>query len=383
MRHTCARLSSPTDEDLKRTLEGGADDLEAARLRLEALVPAIESWRWRTRVREVADIARAVVRSLPDLRPLVARARRRATSESWSKSSKLRALVERVHAQLLALDEAVTSREYETLEALLVATVGLTRKVAIHERETAAAEVLDAEDPLVARLQRFSEEVAKVFGRPRGGARTVAFTYDDHERLRPVWRDGEDALAEAWARVAKVDSTGGVERWLRSRAGVAPRQSGRIKLKTGPTVLAAAEFWRTHALALRTQYVSEHFAPLRVEDEEESEALKFVLARHADGAALLGDDARAALLMLAHELMGGAPGRVPLTGGVTRVREWAALADTLPRDDEDWVRLRESLRVVMSRTVAPVLPPLKRVAGVPPRKVEQTLADFFPPPSRT
>lgn len=375
-------MSSPTDEDLKRTLEGGADDLEAARLRLEALVPAIESWRWRTRVREVADIARAVVRSLPELRPLVARTRRRATAENWNKSSKLRALVERVHAQLLALDHAVVSREYETLEALLLATVGLTRKVAIHERETAAVEVLDAEDPLVARLQRFQEEVAKVFGRPRGGSRTVAFTYDDHERLRPLWRDGENALGEAWARIAKVDSTGGVERWLKGRAAVAPRQSARLK-RNGPSVLAAAEFWRSHALALRTQYVTEHFAPLRVQEEEESEALKFVLLRHTDGAAVLGEDARAALLMLAHELMGGAPGRVPLTGGVTRVREWAALADTLPRGDEDWVRLRESLRVVMSRTVSPVLPPLKRVAGVPPRKLEQTLADFFPPPART
>lgn len=353
--------------------------LEAAKLRLAVLVPALQSWRWRTRVREVADIARAVVRSLPELEPLVARARRRASSEGWGKGG-LRAVLDEVHGQLQALHAAVAEREYASLEALVVGTVGLTRKVAIHERETAAAEVLDAEDPLVARLVRFHEEVAKVFGRPRGGARTLAFTYEDHERLRPLWRDGEDALAEAWARIARVDSTGGVERWLRGRAAVAPRQSGRVKLKSGPVALAAAEFWRTHALALRTQYVSEHYAPVRVLEDEESEALKFVLARHGDGAAVLGDDARAALLMLAHELMGGAPGRVPLSGGVRRVREWAMLADTLPRDDEDWVRLRESLRVVMSRTVAPVLPPLKRPAGAPPRKVEQALADFFPPP---
>jgi hypothetical protein len=370
-------LSSSSDTDHARALEGGAALLEATRLRLEALVPAIQSWRWRTRVREVADIARAVVRSLGEVRPLVGRARRRATSEGWAKGSAVRTLVERVAAQLEALDAAVTSREYDSLEQLVLATVGLTRKVAIHERESAASEVLDAEDPLVARLARFHEEVSKVFGRPRQ-ARSVSFTFEDHERLRPVWRDGEDALAEAWARIARLDSTGGVERWLKSRAAVAPRQSQRTKTKSGPAVLAAAEFWRSHALALRTQFVTEHFAPVRVQEEEESEALKFLLLRHGEGAAVLGDDARAALLMLAHELMGGAPGRVPLTGGVQRVRAWAELADTLPRDDEDWVRLRDSLRVVMARTVSPVLPPLKRVPGTPPRRTEQVLADFFP-----
>ncbi|MFT3712037.1 MAG: hypothetical protein QM817_30715 [Archangium sp.] len=370
-------MSSASDQDHVRALEGGAALLEASRLRLEALVPALESWRWRTRVREVADIARAVIRSLPELRPLVERARRRATSENWAKASAVRTLVERVAKLLSSLDEAVTSREYESLEQLVVSTIGLTRKVAIHERETAASEVLDAEDPLVARLARFHEEVSKVFGRPRQ-ARTVSFTFEDHERLRPVWRDGENALAEAWARIARVDSTGGVERWLKSRAAVAPRQSGRAKTKSGPAVLAAAEFWRTHALALRTQFVTEHFAPVRVQEEEESEALKFLLQRHTEGAAVLGEDARAALLMLAHELMGGAPGRIPLTGGVHRVRAWAELADTLPRDDEDWVRLRDSLRVVMARTVSPVLPPLKRVPGTPPRRSEQLLADFFP-----
>jgi hypothetical protein len=42
------------------------------------------------------------------------------------------------------------------------------------------------------------------------------------------------------------------------------------------------------------------------------------------------------------------------------------------------VRLRDSLRVVMARTVSPVLPPLKRVPGTPPRRTEQVLADFFP-----
>lgn len=361
--------------ELKQRLEGGFDALQAAELRLKALVPALRSWRWEAKVRGLADVARAFVREEAALRLLVPRAARRVVSEAWPKGP-TRALVESVEALLHALDEALTDRGFPSLEPLVLAVVGVPRRVALNEREDAAAEVLDAHDPLVARLLALEASLSAVFGRPheRGGA--VPFSLAEYDALGPTWAAGRAALAEAWQRLRRLDETGGVERWLQRRAEVAPRVHQRSRHRLGPAALAGAAFWHQHATALRRQWLEERFAPVLVQEAEEEACFRLVLARVDDGGARLGESAREALLMLANELR-GAGTRAPLAGGARQVHAWAALADVQPSDD--WRRLRDALQVVMARTKGPALSPLARSLEGPRRPAApQRLTDFFP-----
>jgi hypothetical protein len=379
-------MSAQEEElELKQRLEGGHAVLQAAELRLDALVPALGSWRWEAKVRALADVARAFVRDEVPLRALVARAARRVVSEAWPKGP-TRSLVEHVGALLARLDVSLTERGFPSLETLVLAVVGAPRRVSLAERDAAAAEVLDPGDQLVAQLLTLQEALSSLFGRPHARGGDVPFSLSEYDALLPTWEAGRGALAEAWGRVGRIDNTGGVERWLRRRAEVAPRASHRTTHRLGPVALAGAGFWHRHATALRRQWLEERFAPVEVREVEEEVCFRFVLARRDDGAARGASSfeqraadtpatAREALLMLAHEVR-GVGARVPLQGGVREVRAWASLADTRPSDD--WRRLRDALQVVMGRTRGPALSPLSRSLEVPPRTpAAQRLADFF------
>ncbi|MFO0594968.1 MAG: hypothetical protein U0228_06680 [Myxococcaceae bacterium] len=384
-------------DDLRKRLEGDAEALDRAVVRLRALVPALGAWTWKARVRGLADVARAVARSELTTRKAIDRALRRARAEAWPRGA-TRSLVEDAASLFESLDAQLERHGFATLDDLVLAVVGQRRAVGLAERESAAAEVLDPEDPLVARLSRFTTAVAPLYGRPRD-ARALPLSRTEHAALTDAWTDGLLALTEAWRRVDGLDESGGVTRWLQRRAGVAPKSTRT--LRTGPGALAGAEYWKHHALAAQAFAVETHFAPVKVAEPERAACFEFLLRRHDDGSARLDLDpqpasppskrttagrartdspqeerARAALLMLAHELRGGAPGRAALEGGVRQVAQWASTADAL-QGEPDWTSLRDALRLVTARSFQRSLPPLAQKGG-PRRPLEQKLADFFP-----
>lgn len=360
-------------DELRARLEDGAELLEATRLRLRALAPALEGWRWKHRLRALSDVARQVARSEPKSRATLGRAQRRAESEAWPAGA-TRELVEETAALQTRLDAALKTLGYQTLRDALGAVVGVPRAVPLPERDAAAAEVLDPDDEPVLTLTTFADALEALFGRPLVRGARLPFTLDEFDAALARWPEGVRALDEGWARVTRVDTTGGVERALRRRAKQAPGRRGA----PGPRALTRAAFWLDKAEATLAQLVEERVAPVQPLASERVALTRWLLLRERDGAARLeGEAPRAVLVMLAHEVFGGFDGRARLDGGLAQVRRWASLADAL-EGDEDWRRLRDGLRQLRV-TPAPVLPPLYRV-GTParsPPRAPARLADFF------
>ena len=378
-----AERGEPSDEELRRRLEASAPLLESTRTRYLALVPALASWSWRQRLRAVAELAREVSRREEDVEQALSRATRRARVEAWPEGE-VRSLLEELtvlRARFIALLEkrlGLSELPGPGLRTLLDQVVGAPRKVAMSDREAAAQEALETREGLITSLQRFGAALEGLFGRPLARGKKLPFTLTEYDALTAAYPEGEPALAEAWARIERIDTTGGVERELTRRAKRTTRGSRGLP---GPRALAHAAFWRTTADAHTRALLDERFAPLGVLAHERTLALRFLLAREGDGAARLpGDEPRAALLMLAHELTASPEGRAPLEGGHAQVRAWAARADGLAGED-DWRRLRDGLRALAGRTFRSALPPLYRV-GKPPARVAlpERLTDFFSPP---
>lgn len=370
----------PSDEELRRKLEAAAPLLEATRTRYRALIPALQAWGWRQRLREVADIAREVARTDDEVRHALERASRRAEAESWPEGE-VRTLLQDTTALREKLSEAVTRRlerdapPGEGLVALLGQVLGVPRQVAMGEREAAAQEALQLDEALIPSLQRFGAALEAVFGKPLTRGQRLPFTLAGYEALLSEFPPGVRALQQGWAQVTRIDTTGGVERELRRRAKRAPKSS---RGAGGPRALVHATFWRAAAEAHVEAILAERFAPVLLMEDERPAALRWLLARELDGAArLAAKSARSALLMLAHELTASPEGRAPLQGGRAQVRGWAAEADRL-EGDEDWRRLRDGLRALAARSFRSALPPLYRV-GQPTERaaLPERLTDFF------
>ena len=391
-----AQRRTAADEALRTKLEAAAPFLEATRLRYRALIPSLQAWGWRDRLRAVADIAREVARADEEVVQALQRARRRAEVEAWPVGEVL-TLLDETASLRAQLHEALERRlgraagAGEGLFALLALVVGIPRKVSLGEREAAAHEALTTDEALVPALQRFGGALQVVFGRPIVRAQRLPFTLAEYDALLAGWSDGVRALARGWAQVERIDTTGGVARELRRRAKRSPKGSRGVP---GPRALVHATFWCV-AAELRVQaLLAERFVPVQVRPNEYPAALRWLLAREVDGAARLHETpgssvhplspaaeretrARAALLMLAHELTASPEGRAPLTDGRMQVHSWAAQADRLEGDD-DWRRLRDGLRALSGRSFRSALPPLYRVG----KRTERTaaperLTDFF------
>ena len=378
-----AERRQPTDDELRRRLEDTAPLLESTRTRYLALVSALAAWNWRRRLRAVADVAREVSRQEEEVEQALTRAARRANAEAWP-PGEVRALLEELislRARFVALLEkrlGLSELPGPGLRTLLDQVVGTPRKVAMGDREAAAQEALETVEGLIPALHRFGAALEGLFGRPLTRGQRLPFTLAEYDAVLAAIPEGERALSQAWARVARIDTTGGVERELTRRAKRTTRSSRGL---AGPRALAHADFWRRAALAHTQTLIDERFAPLMVLEAERTAALRFLLAREIDGAARLAQTGpRAALLMLAHELTASPEGRAPLKGGHGQVRAWAALADGLEGDD-DWRRLRDGLRALAARSFRSALPPLYRV-GKPVGRVAlpERLTDFFSPP---
>ncbi len=366
-----------SDEELLRRLEDAAPLLEATRARYRALLPAVQAWGWRQRLREVCDIAREVARTDEQVEQALRRATRRAQAEAWPEGA-ARELIEDVNALRTRLNAAVVRRLEHSgagLLALLGLVIGVPRKVAMGERDAAAQEALQLHDGLILRLERFGTALELLFGRPLVRDHRLPFTLPEYDALLAQWSEGTKALTQGWAAIARIDTTGGVERELLRRSQRAPQKT---RSAPGPRALVHATFWNTAADAHLQLLLEERFSPLQLKETERVTALRFLLAREVDGAARLPDDGpRAALLMLAHELTASPEGRARLTGGREQVSTWAARADALA-GDEDWRRVRAGLRALASRSTRLSLPPLYRVGKRTERApLPERLTDFF------
>lgn len=375
-------MVEPSDEAQRRTLEDASALLEATRVQLRALVPALKAWGWEGRLRAVADIARAVARSDAAVARVLERAQRRATVEAWRQGKTLSLLdeVAALRAQLLAtLEQRLGEPSSATagLRVLLRGVVGVPRRVSHGEREAAATEALTLDDELVPTLERLGAALEGVFGRPVQRGQFLPFSLEEYDAARALLAAGAPVLDAAWTAVRRIDTSGGLAPELERRARRAPRSKQRSPTRA----LVHATFWREFADAQLTTVLAERFAPVGVKPREAVAAMRFLLRRERDGAAVLElPGPRGALLMLAHELTASPAGRARLDGGAGHVARLAAAADALEGRDDDWRRLRDGLRALAVRSSGTALPPLYRVGqSVPARpRLPERLSDFFP-----
>ena len=112
------------EAELRRKLEGAVEQLEATRLRLRALVPALKAWRWKSRTLALVDGLRAVALEDSVVRHATARALRRAEAERWPNGA-TRTLVEETASWLRAFDAALADRGFPDAATLMRAFVGV------------------------------------------------------------------------------------------------------------------------------------------------------------------------------------------------------------------------------------------------------------------
>lgn len=375
-------MAHASDEELLRRLEDAGPLLQATLTRYKALLPALKSWSWKKRLRDLADVAREVALADAQVAQALHRAQRRADAEHWP-DGKARSLLEDVSELRVHLELSITKHlEREEppgtgLLALLDQLLNVPRQVPLGERDAAAHEALSFELDLIPSLESFGAAVERLFSRPLARGKRLPFSLAEYDALLARWAEGAQALGKAWSLVERIDTTGGVERELARRAKRAPKSSRGLR---GPRALVHATFWNTTAIAHQKTVIDERFAPAQLDEAEHRAAFRFLLAREVDGAAKLELEApRAELLMLAHELTASPEGRAPLVGGRARVGAWARAADAL-HEEEDWRRLRDGLRALTARSVGLSLPPLYRVGRKSERApLPERLTDFFSP----
>jgi hypothetical protein len=190
------------------------------------------------------------------------------------------------------------------------------------------------------------------------GAGPIPASDEELTALVRDWSAGAQALDQVRERLDEVDLTGGVWRSLVRRSKRAP---GPTLEATGPAQVVHALFWREFAVSRMKRVLDARFEPAQVADHERLTVFVW-LARRQRGPEKLGfmPRPRAALLELALLLRGSA-GAVPGHDAFAVLRGLADEADGA-RQDPDWNRVRESLKLVLRVSSAPAafLPPVQR-----------------------
>src|SRR5438045_988850 len=96
-------------DELLLRLEDAGPLLEATLTRYRALVPALNAWGWKQRLRALADVAREVARTDGQVEQSLRRAHRRAEGEGWPEG-KARALLEDLSELRAQLEAAIANR---------------------------------------------------------------------------------------------------------------------------------------------------------------------------------------------------------------------------------------------------------------------------------
>jgi hypothetical protein len=359
------------DEELRIRLEGGAELLEAARLRFRTLVPALSGLGWKDKVRRNVEVLREVAGLQPQVDAALALVKRRASAEGWPDGPLVRGFSET--ASLRAeLEQRVATRLgkklglVEGLVALEAAVVFAPRLVLPGSRWAVTCEVLPTTAPFVQQARAFGEQLQRLFG-PRRDDETspVAASDDELVAFERGWWAGQRALDQAFERLDTIDLTGGTRRSLVRRAR---RPQVTLVDGSGAAMVLHAVHWREAALAHQQRVLTAKLEPAQVQPHERLVVYLWLARRAKAGGRLeLKPRPRAALLELA-ALLRGQLGATPTLDGFGSLRTLATEADAAP-DDPDWRRVLESLKLVMRVMAAPdaFLPPVRRVSAPRPR----------------
>jgi hypothetical protein len=321
-------------------------------------------------------LLREAARAQAEVEVLLERVERRARAEGWPAHGEVVRCAREVRRLREALEVALSrrlgagegmeplGRSLERLEARLLGA----RRGLPGEPWQAALEALPGHLPELEHTARFGAALEAAFLRPTPPGQRLPFSLEELEALAAAWEEGERALAAVWQRLGALDATGTLERLLRRRARRVPGKAPR----NGLEVLWHAESWRALAGTRLDALLAARVEPVRCREGERLLVARWLWRREGDVEARLSaserlPEGRAGLFELAHELVALGALPPPAHAVWERLLERAARADGA-REDADWFRVREVLRLRLHARAAPErreLPPLYRTLGRP------------------
>lgn len=352
-------------------LEGRAERLEVARLRLTALTKMLEGFRWKSRLRDNTALLRETAADQLEVEEALAAVARRAKAEGWPRDAAVvtcAAEVERLSNRVasLALKRLGVKCRPEDLsqrlEHLELLVLGEPRVVLPGQRWKAAQQALPPSHRDVQRAGRFAALLEGLFKRPMQPSQRVPFSLDEVDLLIAEWPEGQAALAAVWTRVEKIDTAGTLGAFLKRRATSTPLHAPR----NGAEQVLAAEFWSRFALGRLREMTQTTIAPVACSDAEMFEVLRWLVQRQTDADARLPAsgvlaDARAGLMELAVEL-----------GERPKGARWKRLAERAQRaqpaaGEADYQKLQDNLRLFLRVLQRPdKTPPVYRALATLP-----------------
>lgn len=374
------RVDDDDDASFRRRLEGRAERLEVARIRLTALAQMLRALRWRSRLRDNTLLLRETAADQGAVEEALTVVARRAKAESWPAQS----AVVRTAAEVERLSNRVASLALkrlgvqcrpedlsQRLEHLELEVLAEPRLVLPGQRWKTAQQVLPLSLPDVQRAGRFALVLEALFKRPLQPSQRMPFTLEELDTLSAAWPEGQRALAAVWTRVEKIDSAGTLTAFLRRRANNTPMHAP----KNGAELVLAAEFWSNFALGRLAELSQTAVAPVACADAELFEVLRWLIQRESNldvrlAASPTLTDSRAGLMELAVELSSLPPrprGKDPQSDAW-----WKRLAMRAQRAEQavgepDYQKLQDNLRLFL-RVLQPPnkTPPVYRALATLP-----------------
>jgi hypothetical protein len=377
-----------SDASYRLRLEGRAELLEVARLRLTALRNALTAFRWRTRLRANTALLRETASAQPEVEEALAHVGRRAEAEAWPATSdvvRCAADVEKLSNRVaslafrrlgLASRPDDLSQRLEKLELLVLAS---PRLILPGQRWKTAQEVLPLTLPEVQRAAQFISIVEPLFKRPMQASQPLPFPAGEIDQLTQAWPPTQRALSALWTRIGRIDAAGNLGRFLRRRASITPKHPPH----NGAEVLLAAEFWSGFATARLHELVQARVDPIACEEGELFTVVRWLVTRQSDADARLpaGEvmaEGRAGLFELAVELSAIPPR--PQAKSPNAAGWWRRLAERAQRaqptaGDASYQKLEDNLRLFLRVLERPDnTPPVYRALATLPH-LQQKVAD--------
>ncbi len=357
-----------SDADARVRLEGRAELLEATRARYRLLIRQLGSMWWQERLRKTASVLREVSRVQREVEQAIDAAGRHAKNEQWPESSALLKCLREVNEQRVTLERLTRKRLgraaapldlAQQLEALEQQVLTAPRLVLPGQRWASAKNLLPWPSAELTPVAAFAERLEGVFARPLVGGEKLSFSPQEFEAVVAGWAAGSRGLDAVWARLERLDVSGVLVRYLRSRARRTPTR-GR---NSGPEVLLHAEFWRNLALSRIETALESRVGPVVCLETERFAVLRWLssLDRGTPSPLSVGSAERGALIELAHAVS-TLPANRQWAAQWPKLLELAQLADG-QRADPDWRRLHDALALlarVLESPVAKAVPPLYR-----------------------
>jgi len=360
------------DDSFRLRLEGRAEKLEVARLRLTALAQMLTSIRWKSRLRSNTALLRETAAAQGGVEEALTVVARRAKSEAWPPSSdvvRTAAEVERLSNRVASLSlrrlgvQCRPEDLSQRLEHLELVVLAEPRLVLPGQRWKTAQQVLPLTHPDVKRAADFAGLLESLFKRPMQPSARVPFSLEELDTLTQAWPDGQAALASLWARVERVDTAGTLTAFLRRRASNMPM---RAPLNGAERVLAA-EFWSHFAEGRLEELGQRLVAPVACAEGERFEVLRWLIQRETSPEVRLPasstlSDARGGLIELAVELSAVPPPKSRTETWWRKLQLRAQRAQSAEADP-DHQKLQDNLRLFLRVIQPPHKTPVYRAVA--------------------